>query len=147
MGLRATQDRWIEGEIAEIWDSPSRASHTRPMMLAQKNRAPHVSGDQGKDAMPPNDELKFQVNCDAGAHGQLRVASGTLVVNVGQKIVRDGRTEIWDSVVVKCIEEQDGSCTVNVLLCNPHWDEPMQLASLRSYPGTGASNPVSLFCH
>jgi len=102
-------------------------------MLAQKNRAPHVSGDQGKDAMPPNDELKFQVNCDAGAHGQLRVASGTLVVNVGQKIVRDGRTEIWDSVVVKCSEGQDGSCTVTVLLCNPDWEEPMQLACLRSY--------------
>jgi len=117
------------------------------MMLAQKKRPPQVSGDQGRDAMPRNDELKFQVNCDAGANGQLRVASEQLVVNVGQKIVRDGHTEIWDSVVVKCSEETDGSCTVNVLLCNPDWEEPMQLACLRSSPDTGSPNQVSLFCH
>jgi len=96
--------------------------------------------------MPPNDQLKFQVNCNAGDHGQLRVASEMLVVNVGQTIVRRGRTEIWDSVVVKCSEGQDGSCTVNVLLCNPDWEEPMQLACLRSYPDTGSPNQVSLFC-
>jgi len=71
--------------------------------------------------MPPNDQFKFQVNCDAGDHGQLRVGSESLVVNVGQRIVRDGRTELWDSVVVKCSEEQDGSCIVQVLLCNPDW--------------------------
>jgi len=117
------------------------------MIHAQKNRAPQVSGDQGRDAMPRNDELKFQVNCDAGANGQLRVASEQLVVNVGQKIVRDGHTEIWDSVVVKCSEETDGSCTVNVLLCNPDWEEPMHLACLRSSPDTGSPNQASLFCH
>ncbi len=36
------------------------------MTPAQKNRAPEVSADQGRDTMPPNDELKFQINCDAG---------------------------------------------------------------------------------
>ena len=117
------------------------------MIHAQKNRAPQVPGDQGRDAMPRNDELKFQINCDAGVYGQLRVTSETLFVNVGQRIVRDGRTEIWDSVVVKCSEDQDGSCTVNVLLCNPDWEEPMQIACLRSSPDTGSPNQVSLFCH
>ncbi len=116
-------------------------------MLTQKNIPLQGSGELGREPMLTNDELKFQVNCDAGVHGQLRVASETLVVNVGQKIVRDGHTEIWDSVVVKCSEGQDGSCTVNVLLCNPDWEEPMQLACLRSYPNTGSPNQVSLFCH
>ena len=97
--------------------------------------------------MRPNDELKFQVNCDAGEHGQLRVASKSLVVNVGQTIVRHGRTEIWDSVVVKCSEDQDGSCIVQVLLCNPDWEEPMQLACLHSYPDAGSPSQVPLFCH
>ncbi len=97
--------------------------------------------------MPPNDQLKFQVNCDAGDHGQLRVASESLVVNVGQTIVRDGRIEIWDSVVVKCSEDQDGTCIVQVLLCNPDWEEPMQLACLRSYPDSGSPSQVPLFCH
>ena len=117
------------------------------MRPTQNNRAPQVTGDQGRGTMPPNDELKFQVDCDAGGHGQLRVASESLVVNVGQAIVRDGRTEIWDSVIVKCSEERDGSCTVHVLLCNPGWEEPMLLACLRSYPDTGAPSQVPLFCH
>src|SRR6266852_3141131 len=116
------------------------------MMSARTNRTLQVSCPQGRETMPPNDQLKFQVNCDAGDHGQLRVASESIVVNVGQKIARNGRIEFWDSVVVKCSEERDGSCTVNVLLCNPHWDEPMQLACLRSYPTAGSSNQVSLFC-
>ena len=117
------------------------------MMSARTNRTLQVSGAQGRETMPPNDQLKFQVNCDAGDHGQLRVASESLVVNVGQRIVRDGRTEIWDSVVVKCSEDQDGSCIVHVLLCNPDWEEPMQLACLRSYPDTGSPSQVPLFCH
>ena len=117
------------------------------MTPAQKNFMPQVSSEQGRETMPPNDELKFQVNCDAGDHGQLRVASESLVVNVGQTIVRDGRTEIWDSVIIRCSEEPDGSCTVNVLLCNPDWEEPMHLACLRSSPDTCSRNQVSLFCH
>src|SRR5438270_13767136 len=96
--------------------------------------------------MPPNDELKFRVNCDGGDHGQLRVASESLVVNVAQTIARDGRTEIWDSVVIKCSEEPDGSCTVHVLLCNPDWEEPMHLACLRSYAYTRSPSHVQLFC-
>ena len=115
-------------------------------MRAQKNRGPLLSCDHEREAMPPNDQLKFQVNCDAGGHGQLRVASESLVVNVGQRIVRDGRTEVWDSVVVKCSEEEDGSCIVHVLICNPDWEEPMQLACLRSYPDTGSPSQVPLFC-
>ncbi len=116
-------------------------------MPAQNNHAPQLSGDQERDTMPPNDQLKFQVNCDAGDHGQLRVASESLVVNVGQTIFRDGRAEIWDSVVVKCSEDQDGSCIVHVVLCNPDWEEPMQLACLRSYPDSASPNQVPLFCH
>jgi hypothetical protein len=46
---------------------------------------------------------------------------------------------------LKCSEDQDGSCTVNVLLCNPDWEEPMHLACLRSSPNTGSPNQVSLF--
>ena len=116
------------------------------MTPAQKNCMPQVSSEQGRETMPPNDQLKFQVNCNAGEHGQLRVASESLVVNVGQTIVRDGRTEIWESVIIKCSEELDGSCTVHVLLCNPDWEEPMQLACLRSYPDTGSPSQVPLFC-
>ena len=117
------------------------------MMSTQTNRTSQVSGDQGRETMPPNDQFKFQVNCDAGDHGQLRVASESLVVNVGQTIVRDGHTEVWESVIIKCSEEPDGSCTVHVLLCNPDWEEPIQLACLHSYLDTDSPSQVPLFCH
>src|SRR5260370_7662531 len=71
---------------------------------------PRGLGRAGKKRNAPNYHLKFQVNCHAEAYAQLTVASQTLVVNVGQQIVRDGRAEIWHSVVVKCSEEQEGSC-------------------------------------
>ncbi len=96
--------------------------------------------------MPGNDEPRFQVHCNAGDHGCLRVATDTLVVNVGQQVVRDGRAEIWDSVVVECSEEEDGSALVRVLLCNLDWEEPMQIACLRSWPDAGSMNQPALVC-
>ncbi len=84
--------------------------------------------------MPTSDEPRFQVDCHAGDHGCLRVATDTLVVSVGQQIVRDGRAEMWDSVVVKCSKAENGTVAVHVLLCNPDWEEPLQIACLRSWP-------------
>ncbi len=120
-------------------------AHLEDDACADKSDASSVL-PSGRETMSPNAQLKFQVHCDAGDHGQLRAASESLVVNVGQTIVRDGRTEIWESVIIKCSEELDGSCTVHVLLCNPDWEEPMQLACLRSYPDTGSPSQVPLFC-
>ncbi len=96
--------------------------------------------------MPGNDELKFRVHCHAGDHGCLRVATGKLVVNVGQKVVRDGGAEMWDSVVVECSEEEDGSAMVRVLLCNPGWEEPLQIACVRSRPYADSLNQAAITC-
>lgn len=41
---------------------------------------------------------------------------------------------MWDSVAVEGKEDQDGTLVVRVLVFNPDWDEPLQIASIRSRP-------------
>ncbi len=93
------------------------------------------------------ERLKFRVRCNGGQHGEFNLATDTLTVNVGQQIQREGRARIWDSVVLQCSEGDDGSCTVRVLLCNPDWEEPMEIACLRSNPDAASGDQVSLFSH
>ncbi len=96
--------------------------------------------------MPGNNDLRFHVFCNAGDHGCLCVPSDTLVVNIGQRILRDGHAEMWDSVVLTCSEDEDGSALVRVLLCNPDWEEPLQIACVHSRPNTESSNQAALVC-
>lgn len=74
------------------------------------------------------------------------MSTDTLVVNVGQQIVRDGGAEMWDSVVVECSEEEDGSAMVRVLLSNPGWEEPLQIACVRSRPDADSLNQAAITC-
>jgi hypothetical protein len=103
--------------------------------------------EQQTEINPATERLRFRVRCNAGQHGEFNLATDTLAVNIGQEILRDGRAQIWDSVVVECSEGDDGRCTVRVLLCNPDWEEPMEIACLRSNPAAASSDQVSLFSH
>ena len=76
----------------------------------------------------------FRVSCDAGQAGQLRVETASIWVRVGQRVLRHGTQEMWDSVVVEGKEKQDGTFVVRVLVLNPDWDEPLQIACIRSRP-------------
>ena len=42
--------------------------------------------------------------------------------------------EIWESVGVEGKEQPDGSLLVRILIFNPDWDEPLQIASIQSRP-------------
>lgn len=53
---------------------------------------------------------------------------------MGQRVLRDDAQEIWDSVAVEGKKEQDGTCVVRILVFNPDWDEPLQIACIRSRP-------------
>jgi hypothetical protein len=53
---------------------------------------------------------------------------------VGQRVLRDDAQEIWDSVAVEGKKEQDGTLLVRVIVFNPDWDEPLQIACIRSRP-------------
>jgi len=81
-----------------------------------------------------NGESKFQVECDAGSAGHIRLSAQSLAVTVGQRILGDGALEMWDSVVVSCAQEEDGAIRVCVTGFHPDWDEGREIMFVRSRP-------------
>ena len=77
---------------------------------------------------------KFEVRCHAGNAGILEVASDSVSVRIGQRICREGKQELWGSLLVECKEQGDGSLAVEVVVFHPDWDEPVRVASLQSRP-------------
>jgi len=83
---------------------------------------------------PAANESGFLVDCDAGQAGRFRVNADSVWIKVGQRVPRHGTQEIWESIAVECKQEQDGTLLVRVIVFNPDWDEPLQIASIRSRP-------------
>lgn len=79
-------------------------------------------------------ERGFRVDCDAGPAGRFRANANSVWVKVGQRIQRRGSQEMWASVAVETQQAQDGTLVVRVIIFNPDWDEPLQIASIRSRP-------------
>ena len=77
---------------------------------------------------------KFEVRCHAGNAGHLEVGSDSVSVHVGQWIRKDGKQELWGSLLVECKEQEDGSLSVEVVVFHPDWEEPVRIASLQSRP-------------
>jgi len=89
---------------------------------------------------------KFGVRCHAGDAGHLEVCSDSLSVRVGQRIRRKGKEELWGSLLVECKEQDDGSLTVEVVVCHPDWDEPVRIASIQSNPADEKAAEPTLHC-
>jgi len=85
-------------------------------------------------------ERPFQVKCDAGGAGSFGANAQRVFVTVGQRILRDGREQMWESVVVLAAKERDGTLRTRVLLCNPEWDEPLEIAHVESKPWIPAAS-------
>jgi hypothetical protein len=79
-------------------------------------------------------EGAFRVSCDAGKVGQFQADTDSLWVRVGQRVRRRSTEEMWDSVAIESTVQQDGTLVLRVLVFNPDWDEPLQIASIRSRP-------------
>lgn len=90
--------------------------------------------------------MRFQVTCDAGDSGQFRSEAKRASITVGQSIQRGGAEEMWDSVVVLCQEEQDGTLAIRVVLCHPDWDEPREVAHTRSWSNSPPQPRANLAC-
>ena len=88
----------------------------------------------------------FEVRCHAGGAGHLEVASDSVSVRVGQRIRRDGKQELWGSLLVECKEQDDGSLVVEVVICHPDWDEPLRIASIQSNPSDENAAQPTLHC-
>jgi len=89
-------------------------------------------------------ESKFQVECDAGSAGHIRLSAQSLSVTVGQRILRDGALEMWDSVVVSCAQEEDGAMRVCVTGFHLDWDEGREILFVRSHPND-PNTPMLIF--
>lgn len=91
-----------------------------------------------KSILEPKDNRAFQIDCSANPVGSLRTGADSLSVKIGQRISRFGAEEIWDSVIIR--GDTDGNdLTVRVLVCHPAWDEPQQIACIRSSPHVESS--------
>ncbi|MGH9734278.1 MAG: hypothetical protein ACRD8A_06795 [Candidatus Acidiferrales bacterium] len=55
-------------------------------------------------------------------------------VSVSQRIRRKNKQEMWKSVAIRCEDDPDGALLLRILVCDPEWDGPMQIAELRSRP-------------
>jgi hypothetical protein len=83
------------------------------------------------------DVRKFDVHCNAGAAGELRVGAESLSVKIGQRVRMDDAEGMWHSVWVYAEQDENGSLVIRVLVSNPDWDEPLQIACITSRPGDG----------
>ncbi len=78
------------------------------------------------------DDRKFEVDCNAGEAGQFQAKTDSLSIRIGQRVRSNGIEELWGSVLVHCQDEQDGSLVAKVIVCHPDWEEPLQIAAIRS---------------
>lgn len=55
-------------------------------------------------------------------------------MRVGQRVRRRGAEEMWDSVAIESTAQQDGTLVLRIIVFNPDWDEPLQIASIHFGP-------------
>jgi hypothetical protein len=83
--------------------------------------------------LEPKDNRAFGIDCSANPVGSFRAGADSLSVKIGQRISRFGTEEIWDSVIIQGDTHGD-ELTIRVLICHPSWDEPQEIARIRSSP-------------
>ena len=83
---------------------------------------------------PRQNDGKFEVLCHAGNAGHLEVSSDSVSVRIGQRICKDGKEEVWSSLLVECKAQEDGSLAIQAIVFHPRWDEPVRIAYIRSSP-------------
>jgi len=76
----------------------------------------------------------FLVNCDADGQHRFRGEADSLWLNISQQVRLHNASQMWDSVAVECRQLSSGSLEVRVIVFNPDWDEPLQIASIQSRP-------------
>lgn len=84
-------------------------------------------------------ERQFHLSCKASHENQFCVGTESISVFVGQLIQRHGRAEMWESVSVYAHKDEDGTLVVRVMVFNPDWDGPLQVARVL---GTQGASPL-----
>lgn len=76
----------------------------------------------------------FRVDCNVDGEHRFRAEANSLWINIGQRVRRNNRVDLWESIAVEGKELPDGSLVIRVLVFNPDWDEPLQVAAIKSRP-------------
>jgi hypothetical protein len=104
-----------------------------------------VSAVTGESVAAIPHDRQFQLHCEAGASGRFEIGAESLSLRIGQRIFQEKSQRIWDSVVIHCTQDEHGSLLVKIDICNPAWDEPLQIASLvsRAVASSSDAPPMS----
>jgi hypothetical protein len=84
----------------------------------------------------------FHVSLEAGAVGSFEISPDVLSVRVAQQVLRGGIAEMWNSLSIFGEKEPSGAIVIRVMIFNPDWDGPVQIAALRSWPNDPSSLTV-----
>jgi hypothetical protein len=95
---------------------------------------------------PKVDDCKFEVRCTAKPNGELHVKTNSLSVAISQGIYRNGREEMWESILIICQREEDGTLNSRVIVSHPDWDHNLQVASLKSSSLADAHSNSAMEC-
>lgn len=76
----------------------------------------------------------FSARCEVRDTSSSSKNVQNLRLSISQRLRTHNVEQSWDTVIVQCGEESDGTLTVKVIISNPDWDEPLQIANLRSRP-------------
>jgi hypothetical protein len=76
----------------------------------------------------------------------LQISADLLWFRIEQRIRRSGALDMWNSLSVYCEQEANGALLVRVVVFNPDWDGPLQIAAIRSWP-YDPSNLIPLACN
>ena len=95
---------------------------------------------------PGGHGVDFRVDCDAGEGGSLRTTADSLSISAGQQIRRGQDVETWNSVAIYSKHEVDGGLSLRIIIFHPDWEEPLQIACLRSRPQDASGQAASLEC-
>jgi hypothetical protein len=75
---------------------------------------------------------KFSVNCNAPGAGSLAVLGDRITVSIGQLIEVNEAVELYETVTIVSVLEEDGGIGLRVVVHHPKWENAMQIAYLRS---------------
>jgi|SRR5580658_9812134 hypothetical protein len=95
---------------------------------------------------PGDHRVDFHVNCNAGQGGSLRATTDCLSILAGQQIRRGQDVETWSSIAIYSKQEVDGSLSLRIVIFHPDWEEPLQIAHVRSRPQNESAGTLSLEC-
>jgi len=81
---------------------------------------------------PHVDDRKYEVRCIAKPHGELHVKTESVSVSISQAIVRNGVEEMWNSILIICEQDENGTMNAKVIISHPDWDQNLQIAAIKS---------------